>query len=358
MQTLWRYVGRRFLSAFLGSLLILALVVLVVDMLVNIDEVLAVTGTLGGAVGHLLVRNAALYLPYLIPVATFTGTFVAVGQAARSNELLAIKAGGVSPLRALTPVLLVAAAIAGLALLMSETVTIRAARSLAAMSGQSDVAIRAGTIWYHTGRFVYNVGDAEGDGDGSMVRDVRVYERDDAGRLVRTIRARRAQRLEPQRWYFEDATIRRFQPGQPDATPDRKRLHDVELMLAEDRSPRLQDRELAGMPVWDLMAYTSQISERGGHTGRAGEMVHERLTIPFLVVLFAVLGLPLGMRVEQTRSLALPALEGVVVLFVFVSLREYGSNLVPAGISPALAPWGVVGLFYSYGVWQLSRVHQ
>jgi lipopolysaccharide export LptBFGC system permease protein LptF len=86
--------------------------------------------------------------------------------------------------------------------------------------------------------------------------------------------------------------------------------------------------------------------------------MHERLTRPLLVVLFALLALPLALRVEQTRSLALPALQGVILLFLFLLLREYGPNLAPGGGAVAVAPWAVIALFMGYGTWRLLRVPQ
>ena len=46
MKILWRYVSVSFLRAFLGSLVILALVVAIVDTLLNLEDVLETTDTL------------------------------------------------------------------------------------------------------------------------------------------------------------------------------------------------------------------------------------------------------------------------------------------------------------------------
>ena len=61
---------------------ILALSVLVVDMLLNLEDVLEAERSLLGAIRFLWLRLASVYLPYLLPVATFTGAFF-VGRPAR-----------------------------------------------------------------------------------------------------------------------------------------------------------------------------------------------------------------------------------------------------------------------------------
>ncbi len=359
MPTLWRYLAVRFLTAFVGSLLILALVLLVVDMLLNLGDVIEAEETVLGAIGLLLQRSAATYLPYLIPVATFTATFVAVGQAARNREIVAVKAGGVSPLRALLPIFALSAVIALLALVLNETVALRAARALNSNSGSSvgEVTLRSGTIWYHTGRFIYNIRDPRPQGE--TVRDVRVFERDEAGRLVRLIHAREAARLAPNEWRFRGATVRTFDPVDAKRPPVTERASDIVLELGEDRPPHLQQAELVVLPLGTLAEYVSAVLNHGGNPGRARALLHSRLTVPFLVILFALLAIPLGLAVEQTRSLALPALQGVGLLFVFLLVREYGASFGARGeFSAALAPWLTLIVFFALGSWRLSRVPQ
>jgi lipopolysaccharide export system permease protein len=353
VSTLARYVTARFARAFAGSLLILSLSILVVDMLLNLEDVLEAESSLLGALQFLWLRFASVYLPYLLPVATFTGAFFAVGVLARSREIIAMKAGGVSPLVALLPVFTASALIAILGLLANETLTVRATAALAQATGSASggVELRAGTIWYHTGRYVYNIGSADAGSD--SVRDIRVFERNAQGRLVRLVQAARARRLAPQEWSFEGATVREFDPAQPTLPPKVQRAREITLRLEEDRSPQLLQTEIAALPVWTLARYV----QAAPHDARARSLLHQRLTGPLLVLLFALLAVPLALRVEQTRSLALPALEGVVILFFFLLLREYGASFSAASpTASAVAPWAILAAFSALGAFQLTRV--
>lgn len=351
MSTLTRYVASRFLRAFAGALVTLALSVMVVDMLLNLDEMLQGGAGLAGAVRYLWLRLASVYLPYLIPVATFAGALFAVGILARNNEIIALKAGGVSPLVALLPVFSASALIAIAALVADETFTVRAASALAADAGApaGQVELRGGTIWYHTGRYIYNIRSP--DPTGESVRDIRVFERDEDGRLVRLIQAARAERLAPREWRFEGATVRTFDPSKPDAAPTVERSREVTLQLDEDRSPRMLQAEISALPIWTLARYVRASPE----DLRARAVLHQRLTGPLLVLLFALLAVPLGLRVEQTRSLALPALQGVIVLFGFLLAREYGASFTAGGPLGAFAPWAVLLAFAAFGGAQLAR---
>lgn len=349
----------RFLWSFLGSLVILSLVLLVVDMLLNLDDVLEAHDTFWGAIEFLIMRNASIYLVYLLPVATFTGAFVAVGQAARFREVIAMKAGGVAPLRALLPILGISAVIALTAGVLGETLM----RSSSALIGASldreeaggGVSVNSGRIWYHTGHLIYNVRETELEQE--TVEDIRVFERDDEGRLVRWIHAERARRVAPTEWHFERAIVRTFDPVDPNQPPTLETADEITLQLAQDRSPRLTPQELASLSLPTLAGHVGNVLANGGNPGRARSVLHARLTGPLMAILFALLALPLALSVEQTRSLAMPALHGVALLFVFITAREYGANFSTGGaLSAALVPWMVFGVFFAYGAWQLVRV--
>jgi lipopolysaccharide export system permease protein len=357
VATLWRYIAVRFLRSFLGSVAILALVVVVVDMLLNLEDVLEAKDTLWGAIQTLLMRTASLYLPYLLPFATFTGVFLCLGLAARSREILAMKAGGISPLRAVLPIFLWSVAISLAALILNETVTVPASSSLREQLGvrAGEIYLRSGTIWYHTGRFVYNIRSPNRRDD--SVRDIRVFERDEAGRLVRLIQAERAHRKAPSIWEFQNATVRSFDPANPEASPSVERSPSITLELAEERSPRLLEAELATLPVWTLARHVIAVRAGGDEAPGAEALLSERLSIPFLVILFALLAIPVSLRIEHTQSIALPAVQAVLLLFLFLTAREYVPRFASLGaVAASFAPWLVLTPFFAFGAWRLARI--
>ncbi len=357
MVTLWRYISVLFLRAFLGSLLILALVVVIVDMLLNLEDILTTTDTAWSAIQILLMRSAALYLSYLIPFAVFAGVFLSLGIAARSREFLAMKAGGISPLRAIIPIFLCAVLIAAAALTLNETVSVPASSALNEHLGMrpGQIYLDSGTIWYHTGRFVYNIHSP--DAKEETVRDIRVFERDDAGRLIRLIRAKEARRTAPHVWQFREATVRRFDPESPDTPPAVEHSPEITLELAEERSPRLLRAELATLPIGALARHVISVRASGSRASGAEALLGQRLSIPLMAILFALLAVPLALLVEQTRSIALPAVQAALILFLFLTAREYAPRFASPGSPEAsLVPWLVLTLFFAFGAWRLARV--
>jgi lipopolysaccharide export LptBFGC system permease protein LptF len=355
VSTLWRHYAARFARAFVASLLILTLLVIAVDTLLELDEIPEAERTLAAAALRVWLRTLAQYLTYLIPAAAFAAAFVCVAQGARAREIIALKAGGVNPLLALAPVYVGALAAGLLLALAQETVGVRAAAVLAELSGaRRGLVTRSGSIWYNAGRVIYSAREA--DAEGERVKDIHVFERDERGRLLRHVHAESAERLSPQRWRFEQAVVRSFDPDAPTAEPRFERSAEVTLELAADRTPRLDPSELAALPLPTLGDYVRAVMAAGGSPGPARVAYHERASAPALALLFALLAVPLALSIEVTRGLALPALLSVMLVAAFLFARAAGSGFAQSG-GPLAAwlPWATLGAFLLFAGVQLAR---
>lgn len=354
MGVLSRYYLARFASSFAAVLAVLCLVIAVVELLGDFDDVVASSDGLSGALLYVALRIPSQWLPLLVPVAAFVAAFLALGTAARSLEFVAVKAGGVSPLRILVPVILAGVVVSGLGLAVNETIGIRAHDAWRRqVRGDDQVEFRRGSFWYHKGPYVYNVRDA--DPQARQLRGVAIFELDDRGRLVRSIQAPSARIDEDGRWLLDDAVTRRFQPGAPEAPVSFERQARQELVLEGELA--LFDAGVQGLSIADLREYRDDRPAADPEAVRAEALLHDRLTEPLSAFVFVLLAIPLGLRVERTRSLALPALEGVGVLFAFWTLREYGVALAAQGVlAPAATPWTILAAFTAAGVWLLARM--
>jgi len=75
------------------------------------------------------------------------------------------------------------------------------------------------------------------------------------------------------------------------------------------------------------------------------------------VLLFALLAVPLGFAVGASRSLATPALSGIIVLATYYTARTAAEMLGGKGFAWAAAsPWVLLAIFSGIGLWQLRRI--
>ena len=178
-----RIISRHFLASYLrlfctillGSLLVIA----IIEMLLKFDDVVE-SRTAAGIATYFLLRIPSEYLRDTLPVASFAAAFLCIGGPARAREIIALKAGGVSPRRVVAPVVLASLLLSLLALGVNETVVLSAERSLNGPARPEDgITFRRGSFWYHRGNVVYNIRDA--DRDTHTLHGVSVFRLNAAG---------------------------------------------------------------------------------------------------------------------------------------------------------------------------------
>lgn len=354
MGVLSRDLLARFIATFAAVLVVVLLASAVVELIGDFDDVVGGSEGLGGALVYVGLRIPSYHLPLLVPIAAFIATFLSLGTAARALEFLAIKAGGVSPLRVLLPIVAAGAVIAGVGLAANETISVRAHDAWRRhVRGEDPISFRRGSFWYHKGRYVYNVQDA--DPGARAVRGVAIFELDGRGRLVRSIHADEARIDADGTWQLSNAVIRGFEPDRPAAPPRYEQVASTQIVLREELA--LLDADVQGLSIRDLQEYRAEREAGDPEARRASALLHARLTQPLSAFVFVLLAIPLGLRVERTRSLAVPALEGVALLFVFLTLREYANTLATQGVTPAAAtPWALLAAFAAIGGVLLARM--
>ena len=105
-----------------------------------------------------------------------------------------------------------------------------------------------------------------------------------------------------------------------------------------------------------LHEYIGAMAREGRSATRYRALFHSRLAEPLTVLLFALLAIPIGLAVEQSRSLAVAALHGVAIVGVFYGALTTTAIMAASGFAAAIpSPWILLGLFGGYGAWRLAR---
>ncbi|MCG8592206.1 MAG: LptF/LptG family permease [Proteobacteria bacterium] len=355
MRILSRHFTARFLALFATILAAASLSVMVVEMLLQADELLQGEQEISGWLGYLAVRVPSYYLRDLLPVAAFAAAFLVAGLAARSHEVAAIKAGGISLHRLALPILAGAAGVALTGFVVNESWTLEATRRWQRLESRGEIEFRRGSFWYHRGRTVYNV--VNGDRATETLRGLEILERNTDGHLIRRTQATRVQRHPDGHWLAQHAVVRDFDPGRPDAPPRTTVLRDRELVGMGAEGDALLDADPALLSLFELREFITARARAGDAATRSVAILHERLAEPVTTLLLVLVAIPLGLRVEATRSLGQPALFGLLALTAFFALRSAGSTLAHGGVVPPLwPPWTLASLLAGAGLLALARM--
>ncbi len=354
-----RILSRRFLASYLGLFIVVLigslLLVAIVEMLVHFDEIVDGPPEAGGAIRALSIRVLTLYLRDLIPLASFCAAFLCISLPARGREMTAIQSGGIAPQRIALPVLGAALLLSIAALIIDETYLLGATRELNRLESPGDpISYRQGSFWYHRGDLVYNVQDA--DRETRTLHGVRVFQLNARGRLLRSIRADEVRIARDGDWHFLRATLSSFDPAAPEAAPLVERFEETVLDLAGEEDLALLDASSGHLSLLQLNQLIEWRAREGRNDLRQRAAFHSRLAMPFTVLLFAWLAIPLGMSVERTRSVASSGLLAIAVLVLFQTTWHSNALLAGSGFAFAAAgPWAALAAFAALGGWLFSR---
>jgi lipopolysaccharide export system permease protein len=121
MYVLDRYVAGRFLRALFFSLLVFLTIYVIVDLVEHLDEFID-----AHARTSQVLRYYIHYVPFIVattlPVSMLLATLFSVGTLSKSNELMAMKASGISLYRFALPLLSIGFAVSLLSMVFAETV--------------------------------------------------------------------------------------------------------------------------------------------------------------------------------------------------------------------------------------------
>jgi LPS export ABC transporter permease LptG len=354
VRILSRYFVKSYLTYYIAIVAISILVIAIVEMMVNFGRVIDYGAGIAGVASYLFLRLPSYYLPFLLPVGSFGAAFLCLGMPARSLEILAAKTTGIAPARLAAPVLAASCAFSLLALVLNETVVLDAARRLDRGEDGGTLFQSRGEFWYQRGNALFNVREA--DRDTQTLNGVVIYERDGHGRLLRSVEADVAHIEAGHRWRLQNARFREFPRDDPEAAPRTDTRESAWFDLGGTGDLLLLGADPRNLPLVGLRSYIRAVDRQGRDTARYRALWHARLADPLSVVLFAVLGAPLGFAVERARSLGPAAVQGVALLGGYYALQTAANVIGSAGFEgAAVAPWLVLGAFAAFGAWRFAR---
>jgi LPS export ABC transporter permease LptG/LPS export ABC transporter permease LptF len=343
-----RYVVRQFAFVFLLVALSGLSIYVIADLSETIEDV--IKNQVPQSVVIAYYRFLSLQIFYdLAPVLVLVTTLITFSLLARSNEVTALKALGVSLFRLAVPAVAAAGAIVLLsAYLQSEVLPASNSR----VAGLKDVIRarenprtfrRADRQWlFGQGRYVYNY--LRYDPREETLQRLQVFEFDEEHHLVGRLFAQQATYDEASgRWLFEDGWARRFDgPEVTDYSRFSARLVDYpetpEYFDSEIKAPEQMDYE-------DLESYIAELEASGQSVPELRVQLHNKVAYPMISLVMALVAFPFAFRLGRQGALYGIGLS-VVLGIVFIGIYAFFSTLgETAALPPLVAVWSPNLLF-------------
>lgn len=300
---------------------------------------------------------------------TLAGGMFAVARLQRNNEVMPIKAGGISMHRALAPifgcgVLLAALSVADAELLIPQIAP--AIRRASQFQKQKDVV--PGIIRDRVGNTLFA---ARYRPSTQTMRWVTFRQHDDEGVEMRTIFADRARWVatgdDAGHWLFEDGLVRDLRPEKREGGDDGAAPRIPQRRFgAGDQGGEKVETSIIPIDVESLRETYSLLSfgdlreqyRRQRYLPLLRVELHERITGPLGHILLLLIGLPFVLRDDGGRASVFVGMLALIVIcaayfvvtFIFRALGGQGS------LEPIIATWSPVVIFGLLGILLFGRV--
>ncbi len=348
-----RYIAREITVPTLLGLIIFTFVLLM-GRILKLVELVINKGVPAGEVARLFAYLLPSFLVITIPLAFLLGVLLGFGRLSADSEIIALKASGISLYDMLKPVLVLAV----LASLITGYLTLQAGPAgnsafrtqvfqIAASRASAEFQPRVfndefdGLVLY-----VSEIQERSGILEGVFISDERVGTTPSVilARTGRVIPDRSALTLTLR---LEDGTIHR-RPA--DKEHDTYQVidfttYDINLSLGQEdpntTQRRRKDKELTTSELQEARELAQTPAERNSLIVEW----HRRLILPTAPLLFALIGVPLGIR-SQRSGRGGGFATGLVVFLAYYLLLSFAETLaVEGGMNPVVLIWTPNALF-------------
>lgn len=306
-----------------------------------------------GKDGYTLLQ-ASLYSSLLLPkhfyevapIAVLIGTIYVLARMAQSSEYTILRTGGLGPWRALTLLATLGLMFGLLTFVVGDYLAPFSERQAAQLRSMARDGGRIGGsgAWLkdHVSTpqgdrsYSINVGSA---GTRSQLRDIRIFEFDADGRLLRRIGAKRARVERDRTWALEDVTVTRWDDDTPtggDTVPEVK-LPELDwhsslsaAVVTAAVSP------VSSMSTIELARYIVHLSDNEQAAQSQQIQFWKRALYPFACLVMVSLALPFAYMHARAGGISLKVFGGIMLGISFVLLNNVSGHL---GLLRDWTPW-------------------
>jgi lipopolysaccharide export system permease protein len=396
MKILSRYIIKEFIGPFTFAIIFLTFV-LMMNQLVLLFNRLVGKGLDTSVITEVFLLSIPFILASTIPMALLVATMAAFGRLANDNELVAMRACGISPYRIIAAPLVVSAVLAVLMFQFNDRVLPETNHRLRNLL--LDISLQKPTIGIQEGRFVdefpgYNILAEKVDMEMSKLYDITIYDRTDPDeprtiiakegdmrysaderRLIITLYDGEIHAVDPERkgtyrrMTFKDQTLfikntgGKFKRREgPSYRGDREMSTAMLLDEVESYRENMREREdeikaeifttvsrfFSEEPPEELdpFAFKLRLSSLTGDyrakRRRIAQLLveaHKKYAIAFACIVFVLVGVPLRMRFTRGGIGLVITLSVTIIVFYYICLTG-GENLADRMVlSPFWAMW-------------------
>ncbi len=349
MTILDRYIARKFLNILLFAILAFITIFVVVDLIENLDTFIE-NQYPTMAVFEYYVNYIPFIVVLIMPVAMLISALFSVGSMARQNEIVAMKAAGISLYRTLVPIFVIALLVSlfnmGVANFLVPGSTQRMSDLKEQYERNKPARKRLANVYLRDEqdhRFSMRYFNAQSN-VGTTI-SIRKFKNDE---LVNRIDARRMV-WQDSVWMLYEGYERSFTQNTERAVAFKEKPFPNTSLRPENIARLLKDPE--AMSYGELKDFIAEVKRNGADPDRWRVDLYLKIALPFANFIIVLFGAPLSSSQTRRSGAARGFGISLAVTFIYFGILKTTQAMGHNGkIDPLLAAWfanivfGIIGL--------------
>lgn len=340
MTILNRYIAKEFCRLFSLVFLSFLSLYLIVDFFEKIRMFLSNNASFDQMLSFFLF-SIPMIASLIIPAAVLLATLVTYGSLARTHEIVAMKANGISLYRISLITVAISFVICAISFIIGEFVAPYSnqkadhIRYIEIQKRKTLATFKQHQIWYRGGQGIYNFKIFDSTTD--TLKGVSINYLDKKMNLSMRIDAEKAQWLKG-RWVFYNVMIAKFEgKGSPNLVIIPQKIIDLPETPADFR---IAQRDTDQMGYLELRKYVRKIQAEGYDATRYLVDLHGKISFPFVSLLMTLIGISFSLKSERSGSLMQSIGTGIAIGLSYWLVHAFSMSLGRSGtISPLLSAW-------------------
>ena len=336
MSLLVRYLARQNLFLLFVILLVGTGIYLLTDLFEKIDDFIDSSQGIATILLFFLLK-VPIIISQILPAVFLLASVIQLNLLARSNETIALQAGGISPLVIMRFFLVYGLFWACMQLFFSQYVGVEADRYATNLwrqqvKGSAERFTRVVGLWFTEGNHIVHLDFANvklGEGQGFTA-----YELADDGLSINTIIQAESFVIKDTVWRLNSGTI-----GEPKKF-SRHTFETFDIPLQQDLASFAlveSNRNLAQLSIWELSAAIQRLRSAGSNVEGLRVAWHSKLSYAASIVVVGLFALAIA---QATPNIYKATGWSLLVIFVIYSVNTFCSSLGSKGVfDPALSAW-------------------
>jgi LPS export ABC transporter permease LptF/LPS export ABC transporter permease LptG len=343
-----RYVARLFAWVFLLVVVSGVSLFIIFDLSENFDDILKYKAPTAVVLNYYKYLSLQMFYD-IAPIVILVTTLLTFSLLARTNEITACKALGMSLYRLALPALASALVVTLFCGYLESSVLPASNEKVARLKDQihgketARTYRRADRQWlFGQGRFIYNY--IHYDPQQASLQRLQVFDFDDQHRLTRRLFTENARYIGDDAWVFNNGWARSFKGL--DVT-DYKRFKEPKIVRYPE-TPDYFDSEIRPpeqMRYGELKDYIQELRESGQSVPELQVQLEDKIALPVASLIMALVALPFAFRLGRQGALYGIGLSiglGIVFMAVFAFFTKLGEA---GALPPAVAVWSPAAIF-------------